>query len=178
MAESPSAENYQTGGAHVYFAPWSGSTPPALPDDYVHVGNCPQFSTRVEFHKLVHAGSTGGAFAECESRIMEKRMRIRLTLDEINVDTVALLFNGVKEGDYTVKLLEAGPRLFSVKIVPADKQGPQCTIELWKVDIAGHGDIEWIHMNQYAKIVAEGTVLADRKHHPDNRFGVGTLPSA
>ena len=178
MATRPSVRNYKTGGANVYFAEWSGSAPPTLPDDYAHVGNCPQFATEPKFEKLIHKSSMGAVLEEDESRIIERSLNIKLSLDEIDVDNVATFFGGVKDDEHTVRLLEAGTRTFAVKMASSDEQGPQWTIELWKVELSGSGPVEWVTMNRYAKILLSGKVLSDAANHPTNRFGVGTLPSS
>jgi hypothetical protein len=178
MATSPSVYNYKTGGANVYFAEWSGSTPPTLPGDYKHVGNCPHFSTDPKFQKLVHKSSMGAMFEEDESRIIERSLSIKLTLDEIDVDNLAMFFGGVKGDEYTVLLLEDTTKVFAVKLVSVDDIGPQWTIELWKVELSGGSAMQWINMNEYAKIELEGKVLSDAAYHPSNRFGKATLPSA
>jgi hypothetical protein len=177
MATRPSVENYKTGGADVYFAPWSGSTPPTLPDDYDHVGNCPSFTTSPEFNKLIHKSSQEATLEEDASRVIEKILNIKLELDELNVDNVANFFSGTKADEYTVYLMEADTKTFAVKLVSADTEGPQWTIELWKVEISGGGDLEWIAMGEYATMTLDGKVLSDVANHPTSRYGNGTLPS-
>lgn len=178
MAARPSVYNYKTGGANIYFAAWTGSTPPTLPGDYEHIGNCPQFSTEPKFEKLIHKSSMGAVFEEDQSRIIERSLGIKLTLDEINVDNVTMFFGGVKEDEHTVRLLEDATKTVAVKMVSSDDQGPKWTIELWKVELSGAGAIEWITMSQYAKMELQGKVLSDVANHPSNRFGLGTLPPA
>lgn len=175
MATRPSVSNYKTGGANVYLAAWNGSNPPSLPGDYLHVGNCPQFSTEPTFEKLTHKSSMGAVYEEDQIRIIDRSLQIRLSLDEINVDNVAIFFGGTQDDDRTVRLLEAGTKVFAVKLVSTDDQGPKWTIELWKVELSGVGAMEWITMNQYAKLVLRGKVLSDPANHPTNRFGLGTL---
>lgn len=179
MATSPSVVNYKTGGANVYFADWTDATTPPvdLETSYLHVGNCLSFSTEPAFEKLIHKSSMASAYEEDDTRIIQKTMALKIKLDEITPENLAYFFAGEQIDDYSVALMEADTKIATIKMVSANTEGPEWTLQLWKVEISGSGAMEWINMGAYGELELDCKILSDVANHPTQRFGIATLPS-
>jgi len=89
MAVSPSTENYTLGKGIVYFDRYDFSA--AAYTGERDLGNAPVFAFNIALEKLEHYSSRGGLKAKDKEIISQITPGISFTLDEINVDNLALL---------------------------------------------------------------------------------------
>jgi hypothetical protein len=88
MAVSPSTDNYTLGRGIVYFDRLVGSTYQGERD----MGNTPAFNVSVALEKLDHFSSRSGLKAKDKTVITQVTPTCTFTLDEINVENIALMF--------------------------------------------------------------------------------------
>ena len=89
MANAPNTDNYQLGKGVVYFDRLNSTS--GLYEGERDLGNAPEFSYTVAIEKLEHFSSRGGLKAKDKEVISQVTPSLSFTLDEVNVNNLAML---------------------------------------------------------------------------------------
>ncbi len=92
MAVSPSTDNYTLGKGVVYFDQYDMTN-----EEYTgerDLGNAPEFSFNIALEKLEHFSSRGGLKAKDKEIISQITPGVTFTLDEVNIQNLAMLTLG------------------------------------------------------------------------------------
>lgn len=118
--------DYVLGRGIVYFASVNAS---GFPLEFRDLGNCPEFSASLESERIEHQSSRQGLKVTDKEVVISTSASITMTLDEINLDNLALFLSGdVSE------FAQAGGSVLGVQNVvlsPADAGAPETALGKW-----------------------------------------------
>ncbi|MBI4962500.1 MAG: hypothetical protein HY913_04425 [Desulfomonile tiedjei] len=145
---------------------------------YTDMGNCPELTVETKTEKLEHFSSRGTFKSKDKSITTQKTATLKIKLDEVAQEQLAMYFQGIIDDQYSIRPLEADELEYAVKFVPDYASGEEWTYEFWRVKISAAGTLNLIKMNEWAELEFEGEILEDVDSHPTNRFWGMTKPTA
>ena len=168
MPASPSTANYRIGKGIVSFkATGAGS--------YADLGNCPVFTYTPAITKKDHFSSRQGIKTKDLTRITELGATIKMTLDEITGENLALFalsdLDSDTAGDIVLRGLSKTTFTGSIKVVGTNDVG-QLVDFIADVSFVPAGDFSFItDGDDYSLIQVEADVLVDNA----GNYGVWTI---
>lgn len=157
MATSPSVLNYSILKGKAFFTPTGGQER--------DLGNAPEVELTPEVEKLDHFSSRAGVRKKDRSVPLEQTLTLRVVLDEITAENLALALAGGEIDDTT-----AGRRQFGIftlsevagsfRFEGTNAVGSKVFLTLPKVSFIPSGSIPLIS-EEWAQIEIEGEVLFD-----------------
>lgn len=163
MAASPSTDNYYIGKGVVSFKA-DGAV------DYRDLGNVSEFEVSPEIEKLDHYSSRAGIKSKDKSVIVSKSATVRMVMDEITIDNLALAFGGTivtaSDGTKSFGMLETDAVEGTLKIVGTNLVGQKLQW-IGTVSFTPSGSFNPIS-EEWGSIEATGEVLVDI----NGQFGV------
>lgn len=157
MPTSPSALNYSVLKGKCFFTPPGGQER--------DLGNAPEVELTPEVEKLDHFSSRAGVRKKDRSVPLEQTLRLRVVLDEITAENLALALAGGEIDDNTAGRRQFG--IFALSEVPGSFRfegtndvGSKVFLTLPKVSFMPSGSIPMIS-EEWAQIEIEGEVLFD-----------------
>jgi hypothetical protein len=113
MANTPSPQNYTLGKGVLYFDKYDSSA--GTYEGARDLGNSPEVSINIAPEKLEHFSSRGGLKVKDKSVVSEMNMKISFSLDEPNIENLAMMFMAEQE-EVTQAAVTAGTKgIASVK---------------------------------------------------------------
>ncbi len=158
--EAPNVHNYQIGKANVYFTPEGGARR--------HVGNCPSATFQVEAEKLDHFSSMAGIKKKDFSATVSTTGTLKLSLEEMNPDNLALALLGDDPAADT-STEGAGNIGFNIganesvtgrlEIIGSNDIGPKWTYDFYSVTFTPDDAVSFIG-EDFAALALTGDCLA------------------
>lgn len=171
MPVSPSVENYAILKGIVSFRATGAA-------EFRDLGNAPEFEYTPEVEMLDHFSARAGVRAKDRSVAVQKGATVRLVLDEITAENLALGTLGLVEDHEDEPGAGAGRRLVhllhhsaiegALRCVGTNEVGRRLRIDIPKVSFRPQSSIAFIS-EDWATIEIEGEVLFD----PDPQTGTG-----
>ncbi|MEO0250055.1 MAG: hypothetical protein ABIN58_11130 [candidate division WOR-3 bacterium] len=162
---TPSTENYTIGKGVLYFDRHVNGVPSGMRD----LGNAPNFTLTVTPEILDHFSSREGLKKKDKSVVVSLALGGKFTLEEYDIDNLALALYGSVSGR-TMTLLAEQKVEGHLRFIGDPAQGPQYKVELWKVTLKPAGELGFIS-DEWGKIDFEFTVEDDSDNHPTSPYG-------
>lgn len=157
MAVSPSVDNYQVGKGVVSFSTDEGS-------NYRDVGNVSDFTWTPTVTKLDHFSSREGVKKKDRSVAVETGATLKMIMDEITADNLAMLALGEvdsdTDGDHTIKSMDLASVDGLIKFVGANDVGQKVDF-IGRVSFTPSGSFNVISDNAWNTIEVTGEMVAD-----------------
>jgi hypothetical protein len=151
MATSPSPLNYRIGRGIVK---WKG----ALDVSYRFLGNAPSLTTTPAVTRLPHYNAQEGIRRLDLNPVVQLGMALKVQLEEITPENLALAFLGSQAGSI-VNILDVGNVTGALRFIGTNSTGDKEQADFPNVTIAPGGALEWIGQ-QYSILEVDGEVLA------------------
>lgn len=157
---------YSVGSGIPYFDRFDSS---GLPTGLVDLGNAPAFALTPSIENLKHTSDR--ATIKKVDKIINLTVGVtaKFTLDEYDIDNLALALLGTVSGSSLVLLaenqIEGELRFYGNPVT-----GPKYYIYLWKVSLRCTSDIPFIS-REWETIEFEAEVQDDTANHPTNPYG-------
>lgn len=167
---SPDVGNLAVGKGFILFKPDDQS-------DYFHVGNVPTFSFTPKVTLLDHYSAMAGTRLKDLTIVTEKSGEIKMDLEELTAQNLAMLVLGDVTDDGAVPDAHTQVTIFSrdsltgrLKFYATNEVGPRWYVDLLSVNLTPGGDFSPITENAFAKMIVHGSVYS-----VDGVFGTMTL---
>lgn len=164
MPTAPSTQNYYLGKGVVKFDRLVGGLPSGLRD----MGNAPAFSIMPVVETLVHTSSREGVKEEDLEVITMVGATVKFTLDEYDIENLAIAFLGTVSGDLIHALTDT-VLIGELRFLGSNVVGPNYNAICWKVKLKATSEVGFI-TEDWGKIEFEGKILSDRVNHPNSPF--------
>jgi hypothetical protein len=144
--------------------------------DYFHVGNVPTFSFTPKVVVLDHFSSMQGTKIKDLTIVTEKSGEIKMDLEELTAQNLALLLLGDVGDDGgappnpQVQIFSRESLVGRLKFYATNEVGPRWYVDLLSVNLTPSGDFSPITDNTFVKMIVAGSVQA-----VDGVFGTMTL---
>lgn len=152
MATSPSTLNYFIGKGTITFAGRN-------------LGNCPEVELTPEIEKLDHFSSMSGVRSKDRSIVLEKRMTLRIVVEEITAENLALLLLGTAASDGSFTIFEESEITGQVVFTGTNDVGNQITMTLPNVSFGPSGGLNLIS-DEWGNFELTGDVLLSDDSSP------------
>lgn len=166
MTASPSSDNYYIGKAVVSWQ--AGST-----GQFRDLGNVPEIEFSFNIEKLEHFSSRTGTRSKDKSVIISKAATVRMMMDEITAENMALALGGSvttdSNGDKSFGLMANNATEGTLKVIGTNDVGQQVDW-IGIVSFAPSGSFNPIS-EEWGSVEATGEILVDNA----GNFGVFTL---
>lgn len=164
---SPNVGNYFIGKGNVYFTPDGGVER--------HMGNVPEFVFTPDITTLDHFSSMLGVKSKDLTLILEKKGTLKITLDELTPNNVALAVLGSVDeeavGGPEVEIFAVSQINGSIRIVGTNDYGARITGTFHNVQFTPSSDLSMI-TDEFGQIELEGAVLPSSTVGPTfGKFG-------
>lgn len=153
--ESPNVDNLQVGKGIVSFMKTGEAT-------YRDMGNVTEMVITPDMTTLDHFTSRLGTKAKDLSIVLEKKATVKITMEEITGENVALMVLGTVDeaaiGGPEVEIFAQNVVTGALRFVGTNDIGPKVTVDLWHVSILPSGDFglitdEWNNMELTADVL-------------------------
>lgn len=165
MPTAPSTQNYYLGKGIIKF---DRKDSDGLPTGLRDMGNAPAFSIQPTVETLVHNSSREGIKVEDLEVVVQVGATIKFTLDEYDIENVALAMLGEYTGGavhgLTLPQVEGQLEFYGTNQV-----GPNFRASVWRVQLKPTSELPFIGDN-WGQIEFEGKVLADVAGHASSPF--------
>lgn len=167
-ANSPNVDNYYIGKGNVYFTPDGGVER--------HMGNVPEFVFTPELETLEHFSSMAGTRTKDFEIILEKKGTVKITLEELTPDNVALAVLGTVDMDAVggpeVEIFSESKIAGRIRFVGTNDYGAKMNVTLYNVQFTPQADLSLIS-DELGNIELEGSATPDQKLGATNgKFGI------
>jgi hypothetical protein len=166
MPASPSTDNYYIGKAVIS---WQANSVGAFRD----VGNVPECEFTMDVQKLDHFSSRTGVRSKDKSVVIEKAATVRLVLEEMTVDNMALAMGGTvytdSDGNKSFGFMADNAKEGTLKILGTNEIGQKVNW-IGQVSFAPTGSFNPIS-EEWGSVEATGEILVDAA----GNFGVFTV---
>lgn len=153
MATSPSTLNYFIGKGTISFTATGGSAR--------DLGNAPEVELTPAIEKLDHFSSRSGVRSKDRTIVLEKTLTLRIVLDEITADNLALLLlGGTVDTTNTFTIYENSEITGSLVFTGTNDVGNQVTMTLPNVSFTPTGSLNLIS-DEWGQIELTADVLLD-----------------
>lgn len=173
MPASPNTLNYFIGKGITTFTPTGGS-----PRD---LGNAPEVELTPNVEELEHFSSRSGVRNMDRKVVIEKGLTLRIVLDEITAENLAMLLLGNVEtnsdGSKTFQIYERTEVTGAIGFVGTNDVGNKVTITLPQVSFGPSGSFNPIS-DEWGQIELTGEVLANEYTDGSSDFGTITMVDA
>ena len=166
MPASPSTDNYFIGKAIIS---WQADSV----GDFRDVGNVPECEFSMNVNKLDHFSSRTGVRSKDKSVVIEKAATVRMVLEEITADNMALALGGTvytdSDGNKSFGLMSDNAKEGTLKIVGTNEIGQKVSW-IGEVSFAPSGSFNPIS-EEWGSVEATGEILVDLA----GNFGIFTI---
>lgn len=173
MATSPNTLNYFIGKGIVKFTPTSGAER--------DLGNAPELELTPTIEKLDHFSSRSGVRNKDRSVVIEKGMTLRIVLEEITAENLAMLLLGTvdtaSDGTKSFRIFEKTEITGSVAFTGTNDVGNKVNIALPNVSFGPSGSFNPIS-DEWGQIEITGEILATEYTDGTSDFGTITMTDA
>lgn len=163
-----STENYYVGKAIISWKKSGGVS-------FVDLGNVPECEFSFNINKLDHFSSRAGVKSKDKSVVVEKSATVRLVLEEITAENMALALGGTvytdSDGNKSFGLMSTNAQEGTLKIVGTNEIGAQVNW-IGSVSFAPSGNFNPIS-DEWGSVEATGEILVDGS----GNFGIFTIIS-
>jgi hypothetical protein len=174
---SPNTGNYQVGKGVVSFKKEGDST-------YRDLGNVSSLVATPGLTTLDHFSSRSGTKKKDLSVVLEKTMALKMTMDEITAENVAIMLLGSVDeaavGGPIVEIFATNAVNGALRFVGANDIGAQVQLDLWNVSFQPSGDMSFI-TDEWNEMEVTADVLVASGGPNDGKFGqiqfLNTTPS-
>lgn len=166
---SPDVSNLAVGKGFILFKPEDKST-------FFHVGNVPTFTFTPKVVLLDHYSAMQGTRLKDLTIITEKTGEIKMDLEELTAQNIALLVMGDVGVDGStppnpqVQIFSRSSLIGELKFYATNEVGPRWYVDLLSVNLTPSGAFDPIVDNAFVKMIIHGSVQA-----VDGVFGTMTL---
>lgn len=166
MPTSPSTDNYYVGKAKLYWK--AGGV-----GEYRDLGNVPECEISFNINKLDHFSSRTGVKSKDKSVVIEKSATIRMVLEEITADNLALALGGTvytdSDGNKSFGMMSENAQEGILKIDGTNEIGQKVSW-IGTVSFAPSGSFNPIS-EEWGSVEATGEILVDAL----GNFGIMTV---
>lgn len=142
-------------------------------DDFVHLGNVPNFVWTPSVEKLDHFSSMEGTKEKDATVVLEKAATVRITMEEFTAHNLSLLMLGDVDDDdpddITIDIFANTEIVGELRFYATNDVGPRWRFFLNRVQLTPSGDFSPIS-EQYAQMIVTGDVFAE-----DGTWGTARL---
>jgi hypothetical protein len=167
MPVSPSTDNYYVGKGKISFKPTGAST-------FRDLGNVTELETTPNLTTLEHFSSREGVKKKDKEVVTEKKLTVRLVMDEWTADNLAMALLGDLSvdvnGNSVVDIFSRNSFEGELKYEGTNEIGPQMDINLFKVAFKPGKSLNPIS-DEWGNIEIEGEALANNL----GKFGTWTI---
>ena len=167
MPVSPSTDNYYVGKGKISFKPTGAST-------FRDVGNVTELETTPNLTTLEHFSSREGVKQKDKEVITEKKLTVRMVMDEWTADNLAMALLGDVSvdgsGNKVIDIFSSNSFEGEFKYEGTNEIGPQMDIDLFKVAFKPGKSLNPIS-DEWGNIEIEGEALANDL----GKFGTWTV---
>jgi hypothetical protein len=166
---SPDVSNLAVGKGFILFKPTDQAA-------FFHVGNVPTFTFTPKVTVLDHYSAMGGARFKDLTIITEKSGEVKMDLEELTAQNLAMLLLGDVGNDSStppnpqVQIFSRTSLIGELKFYATNEVGPRWYVDLLSVNLVPSGDFSPIIENAFVKMIVSGSVQA-----VDGVFGTMTL---
>jgi hypothetical protein len=166
---APDVGNLAVGKGFILFKPEDAS-------EFFHVGNVPTFTVSVKATQLDHYSSMAGSRVKDLSIVIEKSGEVKMDLEELTAQNIALLMMGDVGDDggtppnLQVQIFSRDSLIGELKFYATNTVGPRWYVDLLSVNLIPSGDFNPIQDNTFAKLPITGSIQSI-----DGVFGTMTL---
>jgi hypothetical protein len=166
---SPDVGNLAVGKGFILFKPTDQSS-------FFHVGNVPTFTFTPKATVLDHYTAMAGSKIKDLSIITEKSGEVKMDLEELTAQNLAMLVMGTVGTDAStpanpqVQIFSRSSFVGELKFYATNEVGPRWYVDLLSVNLVPSGDFSQIVDNAFMKMPITGSVQAI-----DGVFGTMTL---
>jgi len=152
---SPNVGNYQVGKGVVSFKK-DGEA------NYRDLGNVSALVITPDLTTLDHFSSRTGTKSKDLSIVQEKKLTLKMTMDEITAHNIALMLLGDVDEDAVggpvIEIFATNAVNGALRFVGANDIGAKCTMDLWNISFQPDGDFslisdEWNEMETTADVL-------------------------
>lgn len=174
MPASPSTDNYFIGKGVCYFTPDSGAER--------DLGNAPEVELTPAVEKLDHFSSRTGTRTKDRSIVIEKSVTLRIVLEEITAENLAMLLMDknvvtTTSGTKTLRILKDSEITGSFRFQGTNDVGNQVDIDLPSVSFGPSGSFNPIS-DEWGQIEITAEVLVTEYTDGTSDFGTITVTDA
>lgn len=167
MPVSPSTDNYYVGKGKISFKPTGAGT-------FRDVGNVTELETTPNLTTLEHFSSREGVKKKDKEVVTEKKLTVRLVMDEWTADNLAMALLGDvttdTNGNKVIDIYSRNSFEGELKYEGTNEVGPQMDIHLLRVAFKPGKSLNPIS-DEWGNIEVEGEALADEL----GKFGTWTV---
>ena len=173
-----SVDNYVSGNGIVSF--YQRPTPFAEPkeNDWVDMGDCPQFEFTPKITKKDYWGHRTGVKARDKRIKVKEEGELKMTLSEMTKENLRLYFSGTLDGT-TIKIMEGGTEEYMIRFKQVLIAGEERTYTFYRADITASGALQLIVDGEgegdWAKMELAVTLLDDSVEHPGTKWGISEI---
>jgi hypothetical protein len=170
-----SVENYISGNGIVSF--YLRPDPFVEPEenDWVDMGDCPQFEFTPKVTKKDYWGHRTGVRARDKRIKVKEEGELKMTLAEFTTENLQLYMNGVLDSQ-NIKIMEAGPEEYMIKFHQVLISGEAKDYIFYRAEISAAGALQMIADGEgegdWAKMELAVMLLDDSVEHPGNKWGI------
>lgn len=167
MPTSPNPLNYFIGKGTISFTPTGGA-----PRD---LGNAPEVELTPAIEKLDHFSSRAGVRSKDRTVVLEKTLTLRIVLDEITIENLALLMLGSTPGGGSFEIFAEAEVTGAISFTGTNDVGNKVSMSLPNVSFTPSGSLNLIS-DEWGQIELTADVLLDDSTAPT--FGTVTVTEA
>lgn len=164
---SPDVSNLAVGKGFILFKPEHQS-------DFFHLGNVPTFTFTPKVIILDHYSAMQGTLLKDLSIVTEKSGEVKMDLEELTAQNIALLVMGDVgadgSGNPQVQIFSRSSLIGELQFYATNEVGPRWNVDLLSVNLTPSGAFDPIVDNAFVKMIIAGSVQA-----VDGVFGTMTL---
>lgn len=166
---SPDVANLAVGKGFILFKPDDSA-------EFFHLGNVPTFSFTPKVVVLDHFSAMAGTRYKDLTIITEKSGEVKMDLEELTAQNLALLMlgdvgdDGGSPPNPQVQIFSRDSLIGELKFYATNEVGPRWYVDLLSVNLTPSGDFSPIVENAFVKMIVSGSVQA-----VDGVFGTMTL---
>jgi hypothetical protein len=171
MTEPHSTSLYAPAGRGIlYIAPWSGTTPPTDPDDYVEIGNCPSFECEPLQERRPHYSSRAGLRVKDLNPVVQLDYNLSFDCDEMAAANLARFFLGtLTQATGRIAAMTNYDAEYAIKFVSDNPIGPNQIYRFHRVTLGPAGPLQLIG-DDYLVMSFAGEGLSDSANNPDSEY--------
>lgn len=163
---TPSIANYSLGKGILTFDRFDVD---GLPTGARDLGNAPNFTISPTVETLEHFSSREGIKKKDKTVIVQAGLNIKFTLDEYELNNLALALMGSVSGS-TITMLASTELEGKLVFTGTSEVGPKFLATLHRVSLKPVSEISFI-TDDWGKIDFEGEVMSDFDNNPDTPYG-------
>jgi len=141
-----------------------------LPTGLRDLGNAPNFALVPSVETLDHFSSREGVKKKDKTINLSVGMTVKFTLDEYDINNLAMALLGEVSGGNLINLLASGQIEGRLVFIGHPAAGPAYRVTLWNVQLKPTSEVPFIS-DEWGKIDFEGTVQYDITAHPTQEYG-------